>query len=343
MKKHCLFLWLLFVFVFPFKAIAGANLMEVYHQALLNDQIFQQAISQRLYTKEGVPISLSNLLPALGAVVTPSLLKTNVSGRTNFTGSNDVRGYTVNLTLNQTLVNFSQFYNLSQALSFSKQADAILNAAVQSLMLRVASAYFAVLQDEDNLRYIGANKKAFAQQLDQVRQQFNVGLKTITDVYTAEASYDSSSAAYITAQTTLANDKENLRVITGVYYPSLYKLSEKFPLVKPQPANSDLWVATAQKQNWNIKAAQYAANAARENIKQQFGGHIPNLQVQGVYNIGYNRTVADQPSTTVIPVNGASHTTAYGANLILNVPLVQGGLVLANTCLLYTSPSPRDS
>ncbi len=310
----------------------AANLMEVYQQALFSDQQYQQAVAQRLSNKQGVPISLSQLLPALSGVLNPSITKTNVSGiSTNIAGSNDVRGYTLDLTLTQTVFNYAQFANLCQNYSLSKQADATLNAALQSLMVRVAAAYFAILQDEDNIRYLEATKEAYAKQLDQITQQYNVGLKTITDVYTARSSYDSSVAALIAARNTLADDRENLRVITGVYYPYLSKLSEKFPLISPKPADVEQWVAVAERQNWAVKAAQYNTDAARMNIKQQFAGHLPNLQLQGIYDVTYNRTITDQPPFAGFSVDGASHSTAYGAGLVLNIPIVQGGFVVANT------------
>ena len=332
LKKYLLFFSLL-ITVSQSTLVHAADLLEVYKKALANDQIFQQAISQRLATKEGVPISLASLLPTISGTLSPSITKTDTSGLTIYQGSNTVRGYQMQLTVSQTVFNFSQFYNLSQQYSFSKKADATLNAALQDLMLRVAKAYFAVLQDEDNLRYIAATKEAYAKQLDQITQQYKVGLKTVTDVYTAEASYDSSVAQYIAAENTLADDKENLRVITGIYYPRLSALSEDFPLVSPSPANIEAWVRTAEQQNWQIRASQYSADAARKNIKQQFAGHFPTLQVNGNYSLNYNRSIADQPEETVIPVNGPSHSTVYGGNVMMNIPLVQGGLVTANTQL----------
>ncbi|MHB1948947.1 MAG: TolC family outer membrane protein [Gammaproteobacteria bacterium] len=351
MKKFGLFFVVLLGI--PLNAMASTTLMEVYRQAMVSDQIYQQAVSQRLSTKEGVPISLSQLLPAASILGTPILTHITSSGPgAAFIGQTTQRGYNVNLSVSQTIFNFSQFANLNSARALSKQADAILNAATQDLMLRVAKAYFAVLNDIENLRYIIATKQAYAEQLDQVNQQYKVGLKTITDVYTAQASYDGSVANFIAAQTTLANDKENLRVITGIYYPHLSKLSEEFPLTTPQPASIDIWVTTAQRQNWNIKAAQYAATSACQNVKQQFGGNLPSLQFQGSYDVDYTRTVSSSlgiaapipptppeptpipppsPATDTFVTKGGAKTKTLSGNLSLNIPLVQGGFVVAST------------
>ncbi len=332
--------------------IFATNLLDTYQQALCSDQIFQQAVNQRLSDKQGVPISLSALLPSLGVIAQPNISKSNISGSgATFVGSNTERGYSLTLTLNQTVFNFAQFANLRGAKALSKQADATLNAAAQDLMVRVAKAYFAVLNDEDNLRYTLAAKKAYAKQLDQTTQQYKVGLKTITDVYTARASYENSVADYITAENQLQDDKENLRVITGVYYPHLSKLSEKFPYISPNPSNMESWVKIALCQNWAIKAALYFAESARQNIKQQFAGHLPNLVAQASYGVNFTRVVSSNiageavlppvptptPSPLPIPVDedifptGATRTTTTAGSLILNIPLVQGGYVTAST------------
>lgn len=312
----------------------ATDLMTVYQQALSSDTIFQQAVAQRLSDREAVPISFANLLPNVGMTVTPDVFKSSQSGPATAPagipiGSYSQRGYQMNLSATQTIFNFSQFENLAGARDAAKEADATFSAAEQSLILRVSSAYFAVLQDEDNLRYNDASKAAYAKQLDQVRQQYKVGLKTITDVYTAKASYDSSVASYIQAQTQLADDKENLRVITGQTYPSFATLSERFPLITPQPASMESWVDTAQKQNWSIKASQYADEVALANVKQQFGGHLPTLNAEGIYNVDYTRNTGAANTLFYPPGAAQIHNRTFELNLA--VPIFEGGEVVAQT------------
>lgn len=318
----------------------AADLLEVYRQALTSDPTFLQATSQRLSTKEGVPISISDLLPDIGMTVNPTVTRTGYSGSlfesttgtsANFLSprNNTARAYTLAVTLQQTVFNFAQFSAVAQQLSLSKGADATLNAALQSLMTRVATAYFNVLNDEDNLSYTEASKLAYAEQLDQAKQQYNVGLKTLTDVYTAQASYDSAVADYIAAETKLNNDRENLRVITGVYYPHLSSLSEDFPLVNPQPANPEQWVKTALNQNWTIKATQYNVDSAREIIKQQFAGHLPTINFEAQYQKIYANNINGYNTFTVRNGPGTQSDRSIGFNI--SVPIFAGGGVIAQT------------
>lgn len=318
----------------------AADLLEVYQQAQSSDPTFLQAVAQRLSTKEGLPINVAALLPNLSVSGNPTVSRIGYAG-SNYTttaGANTgflsprnltQRSYTLALTATQTVFNFAQFSAVAQQYSLSKYADATLNAALQSLMIRVAKAYFAVLQDEENLTYNEANKLANAEQLEQVKQQYNVGLKTVTDVYTAQAAYDTAVSQYIQAQTTLANDRENLRVITGKYYPHLSILSDHFPLVSPEPNDMEEWVRTAERQNWSIKASQYQVTASKQVVRQQFAGHLPTVQVQGSLSRQYADNINRYISFQERVGPGTMSDKSIGLNI--NVPLFAGGGVIAQT------------
>ena len=337
MKKFALILIILTSWVTNAQA---ANLLEVYQQAQTSDPIFQEALAQRLATKEGVPISVSAILPNIQLTASPSVSRYGYAGSQfdpviNDTGvyvnprNNTVLGNTLSLTLTQTIFDFAQFFTSLSKSNYLKRADAALNAALQDLMTRVASAYFAVLEDEDNLSYAEASKLAFAEQLDQINKQYKVGLKTLTDVYTAEASHDSAIATYIAAETTLANDRENLRVLTGVYYPHLSSLSDDFPLVTPEPKNIEEWVKIALLQNWSIKASRYNAASSREIINQQIAGHLPSVNVQ----TSFSRQLQDNIDryTTFSERNGPGSISDKSITLNVTVPIFSGGGVLAKT------------
>src|SRR3990167_5459278 len=336
MKKKTI----LFILLITWTCIVqAANLLEVYRQAELNDPIFQQAIANTFATKEGVPISIAALLPNIAVQADPSITRSAYAGSlftaapgTNILLSprnNTARAYTLTLTAQQTVFNFAQFVTVAAQLDNAKSANAKLNAALQDLMIRVAKAYFAILQDEETLKYNQATKLAYAQQLSQAKHQYRVGLKTLTEVYTAQASYDSAVADYIAAQTTLANDRENLRAITGIYYAHLATLSQHFPLVSPQPHNVESWVATAMRQNWSIKASQYAVEMQRQIIKQQFAGHLPTINVQGTLNRLYSNNINGYNSISL--PEGPGTQTDREIALNINVPLFSGGGVTAQT------------
>lgn len=318
----------------------AANLLEVYQQALTSDPTFQQAITDRLAQGENVPMSIAALLPQVVLTANPAITRSGFAG-TNFAATpgttasyfaprnNTMHSYTLALTAQQTVFNFAQFSQVKLALANSKSAEAALNAALQDLLVRTANAYFAVLEDEDNLTYTFATKRAYKQALDQVQQQYKVGLKTVTDVYIARAAYDTSDANHIAASAKLDNDRENLRMITGRYYTQLDPLSDQFPLVSPNPQDVERWVKVATLQNWSIKSAQYKVEAARSNIKMQEAGHLPTIAVQGTLdrsymynNNGYNSLNSRQ---------GPGTQTDRQIAVNINFPIFAGGAVSAAT------------
>lgn len=315
----------------------AADLIDVFQQSLVCDTIYQQAIAQRLVTKTGVPINVAALLPQIAFSANPSATRSSFSGtflarfaNTTIAPRNTTTlAYDMTLSASQTIFNFSQFAQVRGALAASKGADATLNSALQDLMLRTANAYFAVLRDEDNLRYSRATKLAFREQLSQIKEQYKVGLKTLTDVYTARASYDSAVANVISSETKLANDRENLRVITGVYYPKLAKLSKRFPLVRPLPMDIEKWVQVALAQNWNIKASRWEVEIARQTIKQQIAGHLPTVSVFGKYDRMYSRNVNSYNSLN--ERQGPGTETDRQVALNVNFPIFSGGGVIAQT------------
>jgi len=318
----------------------AANLVEVYQEAQLNDPTFHQAIAQRLITKDGVPISLSAILPNLALNFGPYVKRTSNSG-TSYLGPTDgiteafyprnvsTRGYNLQLTLTQTLFDFSKFFAVSGQVALSKAADATLNSALQDLMVRVAKAYFAVLQDEDNLKYLRASKISYKQQLNEATEQFKVGLKTRTDVDLSTASYNTTVASYIGAESQLANDKENLRVLTGKYYAHLSPLSENFPLVRPQPLDINAWTLKAQQQNWKIKASQHKLESNRQNVRQQFAGNLPTVNMDVHVARSYTNTINNYES--LVNRNGPGTTTDKYLGFNVNLPIISGGSVIANT------------
>ena len=327
MKKKFLFILLLL----STNGAFAADLMEVYQQAVTSDPVYQQNVDRTLATGEGVYISLASLLPSISGSYDPYLTSQTSSGAAaKFIGRHTARGYNMQLNATQTIFNYAQITNFMQSRVTAKQASATLNAAAQDLMVRVAKAYFQVLEDVDILKASLSTRKAFAKQLDQVNQQYKVGIKTITDVYTAQASYETSDADYITALNTLENDRENLRAITGRLYPTINKLSEKFPLITPTPANINTWVDTAVKQNWQVKAAQYGAQAAKINIAQQTSGHLPTVNVQGTYGVQFTDNFGSK-KIDFFDLPGIEKVKTSTATLNFNLPIIQGGQVMALT------------
>lgn len=319
--SFCLRLIVTLLILFPGTSVA-TNLMQAFDMAKDSDPQYRQVAANKRAVEESRPQAISQLLPSinLSANAYYNDQKTTVSGG-NFPGGNfqfSTHGY--DLSLRQPLFHWDRYLQLQQADNSIMQADAQLELARQQLMVRVATAYFNVLASEDNLAFARAEKRALGRQLDQAKQRFDVGLTAITDVQEAQAGFDRAVAQEIAAENEIDNNREALREITGQYLDDLTKLSDKMPLVTPEPADIDAWTEIALQKNLGVIAAQQAVDLSREEVSIQKSNHYPTLDLVTQY--GYNTTGGRFGDST-------NRSGAIGVEL--NVPLFSGGYASSKT------------
>jgi outer membrane protein len=326
MKEKCWSFVVCSMLLFGFSSLtSAADLLEVYRQALENDPIFKAAYSTYMSSTESIPQARSALLPqlTLGGAVARNILTINVLEAQNTTTPYSSTLWTVNAT--QALFNYQSWVKVQQAKASVKASLATFNNAAQDLMLRTAKAYLDVLLSKDTLNFVEAKKRANKRQLEQAQQRFNVGLDAITSVYEAKAAYDQSVADVISAQNNQINKSESLRKLTNHVYDQLAPLrNSTIPLIKPEPNNVNEWVATGLKQNYNLFAAKYNMQAARENIKSQSSGSWPTVSLQG--STAQTRNFGSNDNFFIPNNNILSNVT-----VAMNFPVFQGGLIHANT------------
>ncbi|WP_126456882.1 TolC family outer membrane protein [Sulfuriflexus mobilis] len=301
-------------------AVLAGGLTDAYRQALESDPQLRAAEAARGALGEAGPQSLALLLPSLNLSANTTANDVETTQSSFFPNNSEEynsNGY--NLTLTQPIYHHDYWVGLRQADATVAQAEADYAAARQELIVRVATAYFDVLAAQDTLEFARAEKEATARQLEQAKQRFEVGLIAITDVHEAQAQYDLTVAQEIVAENTLANTREALQEITGQYDEALQVLREEIPLLNPEPYNIDAWVTQARDQNLSLRAAEFSATAAREEINRQRAGHYPTLDL-----------VATQSNSLSHSITGREVDSETLA-LQLNVPLFAGGAVNSRT------------
>src|SRR5688572_26113989 len=108
MKKILL---LLICFIGLIDIARAADLMQIYQEALTSDPIYQQAIAKHFSDQEGVPITVSALLPAASITGGPTVNGTHVTG--NSALSTTSRGYAFTLNVSQTIFDFGKFASVA--------------------------------------------------------------------------------------------------------------------------------------------------------------------------------------------------------------------------------------
>ena len=312
---------------------AGAtDLMQVYQDAFNNNPTFLAAKSTALSQMQNVPITRAGLLPAATFVANDGFTNFDNESQNDrviplpngqnlsLQGENGTFRYNTQnyvLAASQPIFDFANWFGYTSAKSTANAASATFNYALQTLISTTAQAYFNVLDAQDNLTYVQAEKQAYFESLTQAQQKFEVGLIAITDVEQARAQYDGAVAQELAAANNVRNAKESLRAITGVYYDHLASLrNNTVPLLTPQPVNVDKWVETADKQNWNLISYRQTAEAAHKTEQAAQAGHLPVLNGVADYTVNQTGTTA----------SGQINNRQAYVGMQLTVPIFENGM-----------------
>jgi len=300
--------------------LQAENLLDVYKTALENDPTYLAAYSEYQAVLESKNQRVAPLLPNLNL----SGQYEDASQEYSDAGNFDFEEYSYSLNLNQAIFRYDYWVALRQANLQVTQAEANFSNARQALIQRVTERYLEVLAAGDNLTFAKGEMEAIGEQLNQTKQRFEVGLSAITDVHEAQARYDQAVAQNIEAENLLANTKENLREVTGRYYEYLAILSEKSPLVAPNPENVDAWLDVAKERSLALIAAEKAMQFAQEEISRNRAGHYPTLDLVASYS--YRET---DGGNLLAPLGRDIDDTRVGVQL--NLPIYEGGRVTSTT------------
>lgn len=311
------------------------DLVQIYREARSSDPQLAGAEATRDATRENVDQSRAALLPQLGASLGYQRTHNSNGGAqfiydadgnptlVNVVSSSVGYGRTLNGTLNQSILDLSKWTTLKASRAQAQAGDATYDAAEQDLMIRVATAYFAVLTAQDALKFAQANEQALNRQMEQAQQRFDVGLVAITDVNDAKAQHDTAVANVITAQNTLDDNREALRQLTNQEPGELKKLRENLPLDKPTPEDPEAWVGVALKENPTLSSYAYQVDAANANINTARAGHLPTLNGQVLYSKSPSWGDRFSAANGDVHTNNEQWSTTVGVTL--NVPLFSGG------------------
>ena len=267
----------------------AANLLSIARDALENNAALQGSRAGVNATHEGEAGALSAFLPQINAQAGMTRYDNHRSQYPEPLTKSSGQRYTSStaaVTLNQSLFDASNWYALKEAKRATEQARLQLASTEQTLLFNVANAYFTVLKARDVLDTYRAEEEAYARQLDQVRQQFRVGVVAATDVREAEASFDSAQAQRIAQESTLQVAFEALEQLTGKQYATLDGLDNAMPIEAPVPARRDAWVDMATTGNLAVLAARAGIDVARETVNSTRAGHLPTLSANATYNYG---------------------------------------------------------
>jgi len=261
----------------------SANLGGIYQLAREKDAKLAAAREANRASQEKIPQGKAGLLPTLN--MSANLRQNDTRTTLN---SNDYASRGLSLSLVQPIYRKQNLESYEQAKLQALLGDQQLRLAEQELLLRVAAAYFDVLQAQDALATAQAQKAAFAEQLAQARKSFEVGAATITDTHEAQARFDLTVAQEIAALNDLEVKRRALEKIISQESPSLARLAEGVKMPLPEPANMEAWVKQAEEGSLGVVMNQSSFELARREVERQRGGHLPTLDLSASYANNHN-------------------------------------------------------
>ena len=253
------------------------NLSDVYELALKNDPLLRAAEATYRAGKENKTQGIAGLLPTL-----------SISGSTNW---NEYRveeqlidQYNSNsyfANLNQPIFRLDKWFQFERGSALSEAASAEFAYQQQETMIRVASAYFNVLNSIDSLNAARAEEKAIGRQKDLAKKRFDVGLAAITEVQETQAAFDLTVVSRIAREAQLDSAQETLTSIVGRDLKLLSPLIDEFEISLPDPLDRESWVSLGIQNNYQLKSAKLQRDAAQAAARGSASNHLPQIDLVG--------------------------------------------------------------
>ncbi|MFZ6646315.1 TolC family outer membrane protein [Undibacterium sp. TJN25] len=298
---------------------AGAtDLLQIYKDALLNDAQFGSARASLAAGQEKPIQGRALILPTIAISGSDTRARNNVSsdaflGSVEYTGNTNVYA----LTLSQPLFRWANWQQYQQGKLSLVVSEAQFALSQQDLITRVAQAYFDVLAAQDTLTTLQAQKVAISEQLASAKRNFEVGTSTITDTHEAQARYDLTVAQEFAGVSDLQVKRAALQQIIGKEAGELNLLKPGIQLSAPQPERIDDWVASAEKENYNVVASQVNVEIAQRDIQRNRAGHYPTVDL--VVSSGRNSNSGIPPT---IGTDSVAKNNSIGVQW--NIPIFSG-------------------
>ncbi len=316
----------------------AADLMEVLQRSKSSDPQLAAAWHQRQAAQEVKKQALSAFLPQINGTAGRSRTQTDLTfGQFGNIPVPDSEREFWQVALQQSIYDQGAIENYRLAKLQTALAAAEYDAAYQDFLLRVAQAYFGVLNAEDSLRFAKAELKAMKRQWDQAEQRFKVGLAAVTDVHEAKASYDAAHARVIVAENTLEDAREALYEVAQEYYIDLQRPPEELTVSETSLPSLKAKEETALAKNPNLGQARISAEMAEKTVKLRRAGHLPTLGLSYSHNNStqFDTAVRDpdpnSPTYQEIIALVDQDTVNRNVSLNLSVPLYTGGRVSSQT------------
>ncbi|WP_374564133.1 TolC family protein, partial [Nitrosomonas sp.] len=310
--------------ILPVSVLQAADLMSIYQEALSQDSQYRSARAAYQASQEKLVQGRAGFLPSVTLSANRTEQQVNADNIFSSTTGTTINpapvtihagGMTISAT--QPLFRMENIVIYQQSKTEVSKADAQFIVAGQDLILRVAQAYFDVLDAQVDVEVAEAQKTAILKQLEQAKRNFEVGVATIVDTNEAQARYDLTTSQEIAARNALEIRKRTLQGIIDRFPQNLMGAREiAADLAKLNYSTMDEWVLAAEEKNFTLKMQQSAYEFANQEVKRIWSQHYPTVDLVAQYS--------EQTGVGGAITGRGIDLTSKSIGVQLNVPLFQG-------------------
>ena len=196
-----------------------------------------------------------------------------------------------------------------------KAEKARLIQTEQQILLAAISTYMDVLESETIVALRRKNVDVLQEQLEAVKDRFEVGVVTRTDIAQSQAALSGAKAGLLAAEAGLRAARASYREIIGIDPENLKKPGR----VPRLPRSLNRAMEIARKDSPTLKIAQAQSESGRLTTLSTLGTALPSVNLTGVYA----KTEDPSIGSRGIEVESTS------VEVTLNVPLFRGGRSVA--------------
>ncbi|MBD3275196.1 MAG: hypothetical protein GF372_07790 [Candidatus Marinimicrobia bacterium] len=200
------------------------------------------------------------------------------------------RGMSASVSAGMTLFNgFGRLHELREATLTDNAQQAAAKRTEEQVMSIILQDYVQILYDKEILRIREENLSALQDQLEQIREFVDLGLRSQTDLFQQQSAVADAGGLLIDARTTLSVDTAEL----------LRKLSinpmEEYDVVSPDsaetafgilPDSPDQYITRAMANRSDYREQELRVKAARQSLRAVQASLYPSLYLS--YNYGSN-------------------------------------------------------
>lgn len=300
------------------------------HALTLTDMLDLARNSEPTYlsTKSNLQASQARESQALGALL-PQVsadLNTNMNHRKYDTRNRSIpeqqdefNNHIGQIKLTQPLWRRANIIGYSQAESATQQAEYQLESAEQELLGKLVTAWFDLMSARDEILLATHQVSAMHKQWEIAKRGAELGYSDIPRLDEAEAKYEDARASRANAETDCQLKLAALEQLTGPsedFSPPFIRQESTF--VDERMDTLDAWLLVLETQNPSILAAQQAFEAAEAEVRKQYAGHQPTLDLVASYN-------SNSQSVGNFPGQDGYQIDQWAVGLELNLPIYSGG------------------